>query len=106
MYPLYFVLSIRSLNDIYSHQAAIGVSKSHDALLDLFECVANFLSRLRIYSERIPLSPAMSDIVVKIMIKVLAVFALATKQIKQGRLSKWSTLSIDPPRSSVLQRNS
>jgi hypothetical protein len=31
----------------------------------------------------------MSDIVVKIMAQVLAVLALATKQIKQGRLSKW-----------------
>jgi hypothetical protein len=33
----------------------------------------------------------MSDIVVKILAQVLAVLALATKQIKQGRLSKWST---------------
>jgi hypothetical protein len=84
----------RSLNDTYSRhwQAAIGVSTSYDALLDLFECVANFLSRLHIYTERIPLSPTMSDIVVKIMIEVLAVLALATKQIKQGRLSKWSTI--------------
>ena len=86
---LFFVL-VKTVHQIFkcSHQAAICVSKSYDALLDLFECVANFLNRLRIYSERIPLSPAMSDIVVKIMIKVLAVFALATKQIKQGRLSK------------------
>jgi hypothetical protein len=70
--------------------AAIGVSTSYDALLDLFECVANFLSRLHIYTERIPLSPTMSDIVVKIMIEVLAVLALATKQIKQGRLKKFA----------------
>ena len=87
-----FLLSIRPLDDTCSHQAAIGVSKSYDALLDLFECVANFLNRLHIYTERIPLSPTMSDIVVKIMIKVLAVFALATKQIKQGRLSMWPTV--------------
>ena len=28
---------------------------------------------------------------VKIMVEVLSVFALATKQINQGRFSKWST---------------
>jgi len=33
----------------------------------------------------------MSDIVVNIMAEVLAVFALATKQINQGRLGKWCT---------------
>jgi hypothetical protein len=42
----------------------------------------------------IPLSPVMSDIVVKIVVKimgeVLAVLALATKQIRQGHLSKWA----------------
>ena len=31
----------------------------------------------------------MSDIVVKIIIELLSVLALATKQINQGRLSKW-----------------
>ena len=81
-------LSIGYLDDMYSHQAAIGVSTSYDALLNLFECVTNFLNRLHIYTENIPLSPAMSDIVVKIMAEILAVLALATKQIKQGRFSK------------------
>ena len=33
----------------------------------------------------------MSDIVGKIMCEVIAVLALATKQIKQGRQSKWTT---------------
>jgi hypothetical protein len=31
----------------------------------------------------------MTDIIVGIMVELLAVFALATKQVKQGRLSKW-----------------
>jgi hypothetical protein len=31
----------------------------------------------------------MSDITVKIMVEVLSVLALATKQINQGRLSEW-----------------
>jgi hypothetical protein len=32
----------------------------------------------------------MSDILVKIMVEVLSVLALTTKQIKEGRFSKWS----------------
>ena len=68
-------------------QAADGVSSSYDALVDLFECIGNFLKRLRIYTD-VPMSPSMTDIIVKIMVELLSVFALATKQIKQGRLSK------------------
>jgi hypothetical protein len=70
-------------------QAANGVSASYDALFDLFDCVGNFLARLHIYTEHIPLAPTMSDILVKIMAEVLGVLAVATKQIKQGRFSKW-----------------
>jgi ribosomal 50S subunit-associated protein YjgA (DUF615 family) len=33
----------------------------------------------------------MSNIIGKIMCEVIAVLALATKQIKQGRLSKWTS---------------
>jgi hypothetical protein len=87
--PLLYVAGRSGVSwDIHPHQAAIGVTESYDALLDLFECVANFLRRLHIYTEKIPLSPSMSDIMVKIMSEVLSVFALATAQIKQGRISK------------------
>ena len=43
--------------------------------------------RLEIYVT-IPPNAMMSDIVVKIMVEVLSVLSLATKQIKQGRFSK------------------
>ena len=79
------------LCDIESHQTAISITASYDALGDLFECVANFLRRLHLYTEKIPSFPAMSDIMVKIMIEVLNVIALATEQIKNGRLSEWPT---------------
>jgi len=68
-------------------QAAIGVSASYDALIGLLECVGSFLDRLRIYAE-IPFSPSMSKIIIKIMVEVLSVLSLATKQVKEGRLSK------------------
>ena len=69
----------------------MGISASYDALIDLFECVGNFLNRLRIYTE-IPFSPSMSGIIIKIMAEVLSVLSLATKQIKQGRFSKSSRI--------------
>ena len=36
----------------------------------------------------IPPTPVLIDIIVKIMIEILSVLALATKQIKEGRFSK------------------
>ena len=72
-------------------QTASGVSLSYDALVDLFECLGNFLKRIRIYSD-IPLTPSMTEISVKIMVELLSVIALATKQVKQGRFSKWICL--------------
>jgi len=73
---------------IYPRQAAVGVGDSYDALSDLFERVAAFLARFRVYIEKIPPSPTMSNVMVKIMTEVLNVLALATKQINQGRFSK------------------
>jgi len=36
----------------------------------------------------IPPTPILTEVVVKIMVELLSVLALASKQIKQGRLSK------------------
>ena len=68
-------------------QAADGVSSSYDALVESFERIANSPKRLRIYTD-IPMTPSMKDISIKIMAELLSVFALATKQIKQGRFSE------------------
>jgi len=67
--------------------AVKDVSTSYDALIDLLESIGNFLSRLDIYTK-IPLTAAMTDIVVKILVEVLNTLALATRQVKQGRLSE------------------
>jgi hypothetical protein len=69
------------------NQAASDVSKSYDALVELFECIGRFLKRLRIYTE-IPLTPPMTEVIVKILVEVLSVLTLAMKQIKQGRCCK------------------
>jgi hypothetical protein len=74
-------------------QAASGVTSSYDALLELFECLASFLKRLEIYTT-IPPTPILTEVIVKIMVKLLLVLALASKQIKQGRFSKCTLVYI------------
>lgn len=82
-------------HDIWALQTASDVSASYDALVELFECIGNFLKRLRIYTD-LSLSPSMTDIIVKILVELLSVLALATKQTKQGRFSRRSlTLMYD-----------
>ena len=61
---------------------------SYNVLVDVFEIIENFLRRVMIYAE-IPSTPAMTEILVKIMAELLGVLALATKQIHQGRFSKF-----------------
>ena len=63
------------------------MSTSYDALLELFECLGNFLKRLHIYTE-ISLDPLMADTIAKIMVELISILAVAKKQIGRGRLSK------------------
>ena len=70
------------------YQAAKGVSSSYDALLELFECLGSFLKRVEVYTT-VPPTPIMMEVMVRIMVELLSVLALASKQIKQGRLSKY-----------------
>ena len=67
-------------------QAAKDVEASQDALIDLFERIENFFKRLESHTAVTP-TDAMTGIIVKIMIEVLNIFAIATKEIKQGRAS-------------------
>ncbi|KAI0287430.1 hypothetical protein B0F90DRAFT_1224683 [Multifurca ochricompacta] len=62
-------------------------SGGQETLSNLFERVENFFKRLQTYTEVPPIA-AMTDIIVKIMVEVLGVLALATKEIKQGSASE------------------
>jgi hypothetical protein len=75
--------------------------ESYDALVDIFECIENFLRRLNIYTEP---TPAMTEMVIKIMAELITVLALATKQMKQGRFST-SSLTNDHLWLILWQRN-
>ena len=97
-FSLYVVL-LTLLRDPYNDrciQAIKDVSASYDALVDLFESIENFLRRLNIYVKIIP-TTAMTDIIVKILVELLSTLALATRQVKQGRLSgSFAALDIVP----------
>jgi hypothetical protein len=87
LYVLSSVL-MRIFANVQVTQAAKDVSASYDALIDLLESVDNFLSRLNIYTK-IPPTPIMAEIMVKIIVELLSTLAVATKQIKQGTPSKF-----------------
>ena len=65
---------------------AKDVETSKDALIELFERIENFFKRLETYTS-VPPTEAMTNIIVKIMTEVLNIFAIATKEMKQGRAS-------------------
>ena len=48
-----------------------------------------FFRRLEVYTEVQP-TTQMLDIIIQIMVEVLSILGIATKEIKQGRISKYS----------------
>ena len=72
--------------DIFISQAAKDARASQDTLIDLFGRIEMFFRRLEIYTK-VPLTMEMKDMVVEIMVEVLAILGIATKEIKQGKMS-------------------
>ncbi len=54
---------------------------------DVFERMEGFFKRLETYTE-VKMTEAMRDIIVKIMVEVLGIFGVVTKEIKQNSASK------------------
>ena len=79
---------------IYDLQAAKDVRASQDTLIDIFERIENFFHRLETYTAVAP-TPEMMDIIAKIMVEVLSILAIATKEIKQGRTSEYLIYKYD-----------
>lgn len=73
--------------DHVCYQVAKDVEASQDMLVDLFGRVENLFQRLESYTEVRP-TVAMADIIVKIMVEILDILGIATKEIKQGRASE------------------
>jgi hypothetical protein len=75
------------LRDVQTYQAVKGVLDDYDTLADLLESVEHFLNRLNIYTKIRP-TAGMTEIIIKILVNLLSILALATKQLHQGKLSE------------------
>jgi hypothetical protein len=72
---------------IQLHQAAKGLKSNYDELVYLLESIEHLLKPLDVYTQ-IPSTPAMDEMVIKIMSELLSTLALTTKELKQGRSSE------------------
>jgi len=62
-------------------------------LVDIFERIENCFKRLESYTE-LPPSEAMTDMTVKIIVEILSILAIVTKEIKQRRRSESITSDV------------
>jgi hypothetical protein len=74
----------RNTND---SQTAKDVRADQDALFELFERIEGFFRRLDTYTK-VTLNQGMVDTITAIMAEIINVLAIATKEIKKGRISK------------------
>ena len=68
-------------------KAANDVGSSKDKLIDLFTRIERFFGRLEIYTSITP-TTAMKNIIIEIMVEVLTILGIATKELKRGGLSE------------------
>ena len=60
-------------------------------LIDVFNPIERFFQRLDIYTGITP-TAAMMDMIVEIMVEVINILAITTKEVKRGRLSESMSL--------------
>jgi hypothetical protein len=82
-----FIVPSCSPFDTNGSYAADDASAGQDKLIELFNCIEHFFRRLEIYTSMTP-TTAMTDIIVEIMVEVLTILAIATKELKRGRFSE------------------
>ncbi len=74
---------------MYFSQTVKDIRASKNTLIDIFERMEMFFRRLEVYTEAQRTSEMM-NIIIQIMVEVLSILGIATKEIKQSRLSKYS----------------
>ena len=90
-------------SDIVTTQAATTGSYRRDILIIIFDSIENVFQRLEIYIKY-PQTPGMIDIIVKVMVEVLSILAIATKEIKENRTSELILVKNMSPRLSSFQK--
>ena len=71
----------------YIYQAAKNVRASQDTLVDVFERIEMFFQRLEVYTE-VPPTTEMIGIITEIMVEIICILGIATKEIGQSRISE------------------
>jgi hypothetical protein len=88
-------------SDTEPTQAAKDVLGDLDVLMEIFERIEGFFRRLEEYSDVPKTTEAIKHVIVKIMVEVVGIFAILTKEIKEGTASR----SITDRTSSVADRD-
>ncbi|KAN0129357.1 hypothetical protein V8E53_012841 [Lactarius tabidus] len=68
--------------------AAQGVVASKDVLAELFERIGYFFARLETYTNVSP-TTTMTNIITQILVEVLKIFGIATKELRRGSAKKF-----------------
>ena len=76
-------------------QAAKGIRKGHETLIDIFGRIESFFRRLEIYTQ-VPSTTEMLDTIIQIMVEILTILGVVTEDIKQGRISESFSMSVSP----------
>src|SRR6266852_1518578 len=84
VYPHSLYLRIGNL--MSTSQAVRDVRASHSTIIDIFERIESFFLRLETYIE-VQTTAGMRDIIIKIMVEIFSILAIATKEINQYRMS-------------------
>ena len=82
-----FSLSARTIYNSHIPQAAKDIRSSRETLVDIFDRIESFFCRLEVYTAVAP-TPEMMDMMVKIMVEMLSILGIATKEIRQGQTSE------------------
>ena len=72
---------------------AADARASHGVVIELFEQIESFFKRFEVYAQT-SLSTKMAEVLVKVVIELLSILSIATKEVKRPRASELSKLAI------------
>jgi hypothetical protein len=80
-------ISCATYFDAEGSQVAKDASASRDKLIDIFNRIERFFHRLEVYTSITP-TMAMTNVIVDIMVEILTIVGIVTKEVKRGRFSE------------------
>jgi hypothetical protein len=57
--------------------------------MDIFERIEMFFRRFEVYTQLLSPTTEMMEIIIQIMVEVLCILGIATKEVRQSRLSEY-----------------